>query len=74
MPIDLTKHKPVAAAEIYADLLLISAQLGNGVACMIAARCLSVGLQPGDWHEIKNQLLPENIRMELDKLNSEGGR
>lgn len=73
MPIDLTKHKPAEAVEIYADLLLISAQLGNGVACMIAARSLSILLQPGDWQEIKNQLITENIRTELNKLKKEGG-
>lgn len=73
MPIDLTIHKPTEAAEIYTDMLLISAQLGYGVACMIAARSLSILLQPGDWQEIKNQLIPENIRTELNKLKKEGG-
>lgn len=72
MPIDLTKHKPVEAAEIYADLIFISLQFGYAVPCMIAAKCLGILLQPGDWHEIKEQLLPENIRMELDKTKKEG--
>jgi hypothetical protein len=71
MPIDLTKHKPAAAAEIYSDLVFMSLQLGNTVPCMIAAKCLGILLQPGDWEEIKQQLLPENIRIELDKIKKE---
>jgi len=66
------KNNP-SAAEIYQDLLLISAQVGNGVVCMIAAKSLYDKIQPGEWDEIKKQFIPENIKKELDKLKKNGG-
>ncbi len=74
MPIDLTKHKPVTAAEIYCDLVYMGLQLGPAVPCMIAAKCLGILLQPGDWNNIKTQLMPDNILVELNNLKNEGGK
>jgi hypothetical protein len=69
----MSVKKPTAAI-IFMDLELISAQLGNGVACMIAAKCLHDKLQPGEWEIIKTQLIPENIKKELEKLKKERGQ
>jgi hypothetical protein len=63
-----------SSAEIYQDLLLISAQLGEAVVCMIAAKSLFDKLQPGEWEKIKSQLIPTNIKNELAKIKSEGGK
>jgi hypothetical protein len=62
------------AAMIFLDLELICAQLGSGVACMIAAKVLHEKLQPGEWETIKAQLIPENIKNELVKLRKDGGQ
>jgi hypothetical protein len=61
-----------SSQNIYQDLRLISAQLGEDVVCMIAAKCLSTRLEAGEWDEVKNQLSPKHMRKLLNELK--GGK